>query len=114
MNQSQREQVEVWIEENPNITIKEMKIRIQEKFGLNISKSTVHRNMQRMKFSYITPRPVHNGQDKSKQEEFKKILMKLLSCILKKSYFSSMNRGLAHIQRLDTGGLKKALGHRLR
>ncbi|EAL57748.1 hypothetical protein WwAna0304, partial [Wolbachia endosymbiont of Drosophila ananassae] len=34
MNQSQREQVEVWIEENPNITIKEMKIRIQEKFGL--------------------------------------------------------------------------------
>ncbi|OAM02585.1 MAG: hypothetical protein TV42_05690 [Wolbachia endosymbiont of Dactylopius coccus] len=36
------------------------------------SKSTVHRNMQRMKFSYITPRPVHNGQDKSKQEEFKK------------------------------------------
>lgn len=79
------------------------------------SKSTVHRNMQRMKFSYITPRPVHNGQDKSKQEEFKKkILMKLLSCILKKSCFSSMNRGLAHIQRLDTGGLKKALVHRLR
>nr|WP_082941399.1 MULTISPECIES: winged helix-turn-helix domain-containing protein [unclassified Wolbachia] len=38
-------------------TIKEMKIRIQEKFGLNISKSTVHRNMQRMKFSYITSRP---------------------------------------------------------
>ncbi|EAL57826.1 hypothetical protein WwAna0187 [Wolbachia endosymbiont of Drosophila ananassae] len=28
--------------------------------------------MQKMKFSYITPRPVHNGQDKSKQEEFKK------------------------------------------
>ncbi|GFY65443.1 hypothetical protein TNIN_39431 [Trichonephila inaurata madagascariensis] len=44
----------------------------KERFGLDISKSTVHRNMQRMKFSYITPRPVHNGQDKSKQEEFKK------------------------------------------
>ncbi len=28
--------------------------------------------------------------------------MKLLPSILKKSYFSSMNRGLAHIQRLDT------------
>ncbi len=40
--------------------------------------------------------------------------MKLLSRIPKKSYFSSMNHGLAHIQRLDTGGLKKALGHRLR
>jgi hypothetical protein len=28
--------------------------------------------MQRMKFSYITPRPVHTGQDKGKQEEFRK------------------------------------------
>ncbi len=72
LNQSQREQVEAWIQENPNITIKEMRIKIQERFGLDISKSTVHRNMQRMKFSYITPRPVHNGKDKSKQEEFKK------------------------------------------
>ncbi len=72
LDQSQREQVEAWIQENPNITIKEMRIKIQERFGLDISKSTVHRNMQRMKFSYITPRPVHNGQDKSKQEEFKK------------------------------------------
>ncbi len=72
LNQSQLEQIEVWIEENPNITIREMRIRIQERFGLNISKSTIHRNMQRMKFSYITPRPVHSGQDKNKQEEFKK------------------------------------------
>lgn len=72
LNQSQLEQVETWIQEDHNITIKEIKIRIQENFGLSISKSTVHRNMQRMKFSYITPRPVHNVQNKSKQEEFKK------------------------------------------
>ncbi|KLT21764.1 transposase family protein [Wolbachia endosymbiont of Armadillidium vulgare str. wVulC] len=45
MNHSQLEQVEVWIEENPNITIKEMRIKIQKKFGLNVSKSTVHRNI---------------------------------------------------------------------
>ena len=45
LNQSQLRQIKAWIEENPNITIKEMRIRIQEKFGLNISKSTVHRNM---------------------------------------------------------------------
>ncbi|WP_410543266.1 hypothetical protein [Wolbachia endosymbiont of Nilaparvata lugens] len=32
-----------------------MRIRIQERFGLNISKSAIHRNMQKMKFSYITP-----------------------------------------------------------
>jgi transposase len=66
LNQSQRKQIEVWIQENPNITIKEVRIRIQEKFGLNVSKSTVHRNMRRMKFSYITPRLVHAGQDKGK------------------------------------------------
>jgi hypothetical protein len=64
--------------ENPNITIKEVIIRIQEEFGLNISKSTVHRSMQRMKFSYITPRPVHTGQDKGKQEEFKKNLKEII------------------------------------
>nr|WP_264338609.1 MULTISPECIES: winged helix-turn-helix domain-containing protein [unclassified Wolbachia] len=28
--------------------------------------------MQKLGFSYITPRPVHNKQDKNKQEEFKK------------------------------------------
>jgi Winged helix-turn helix/DDE superfamily endonuclease len=57
-----------------NYTIREMRIRIQERFGLNISKSAIHRNMQRLKFSYITPRPVHSGQDKNKQGEFKKNL----------------------------------------
>ncbi|NUY39418.1 hypothetical protein GO684_01715 [Wolbachia endosymbiont of Litomosoides brasiliensis] len=36
MNQSQFEQVEVWIQENPNITIKKMRIRTQGKFGLNV------------------------------------------------------------------------------
>ncbi|OAM06106.1 MAG: hypothetical protein TV41_04395 [Wolbachia endosymbiont of Dactylopius coccus] len=64
--------IERWIEENPNITIKEAKIRILEEFGLNMGKSTVHREMQKMKFSYITPRPVHYKQDKESQEEFKK------------------------------------------
>lgn len=88
LNQVQLQQIEEWIEENPNITIKEMRIRIQEKFRLNISESTVHRYMQKMKFSYITPRPVHNGQDKSKQEEFKKkISMELLASIQKRAIF---------------------------
>ncbi len=34
--------------------------------------------------------------------------MELLASIQKKSYFSLMNHGLAHIQRLDMGGLKRA------
>lgn len=72
LNQGQREQIEKWIEENPNITIKGVKIKILEEFGLKMGRSTVHREMQKMKFSYITPRPVHYKQDKKVQEEFKK------------------------------------------
>lgn len=34
LNQAQLQQIEAWIEEDPNITIKEMRIKIQEKFGL--------------------------------------------------------------------------------
>ena len=41
LNQSQLEQVEAWIQENPNITIKETRIRIQEKFGLASLQYTV-------------------------------------------------------------------------
>ncbi|RLT60337.1 transposase family protein [Wolbachia endosymbiont of Drosophila ananassae] len=40
--------------------------------------------------------------------------MELLASIQKKSYFSLMNHGLAHIQRLDMGGLKRGLEHRLK
>lgn len=72
LNQNQREQVEKWVQENPNITIKEVKVKILKEFGLSIGKTTVHREMKKMKFSYITPRPVHHKQDKEKQEEFKK------------------------------------------
>ncbi|WP_410543307.1 hypothetical protein [Wolbachia endosymbiont of Litomosoides brasiliensis] len=46
LNWGQFKQVEVWMQENPNITIKEMRIRIQEKLSLNVSKSIVHRSMQ--------------------------------------------------------------------
>lgn len=34
LNQNQREQVEKWIQENPNITIKEVKIKILKEFSL--------------------------------------------------------------------------------
>jgi transposase len=51
---------------------REVKIRILEAFGLNVSRSTVHREMQKMKFSYITPRPVHHKQDPKKTRRIKK------------------------------------------
>ena len=72
LNNIQRKQIEMWVKESPNITIKEVRLKIQKEFALNISKSTVHSEVKKMKFSYITPRPVHHKQDKNKQEEYKK------------------------------------------
>ena len=64
--------VKSWIQENPNITIKSLRIRIAAEMFVDLSKSAVHTVMKKLKFSYISPRPVHYKQDKSKHEEFKK------------------------------------------
>ncbi|NUY39559.1 IS630 family transposase, partial [Wolbachia endosymbiont of Litomosoides brasiliensis] len=82
-----------------------MRVRNSGKFGLNVSKSTVHCNMQEMKFSYITLRLVHN--DKIKLNE-------TISKHPKQELFFLMNCGLAHIRKLGTVGLKRVLEHRLK
>ncbi|NUY39560.1 hypothetical protein GO684_02595 [Wolbachia endosymbiont of Litomosoides brasiliensis] len=66
MNQSQFEQVEVWIQGNLNITVKGIRIRIQEKFILNVSESTVHLRICKNEVSYITPGPIHNEQNRGR------------------------------------------------
>ena len=87
LNKVQRKQVEAWIQENPNITIKEVKIKILNEFGLNVSKSTAHREMQKMKFSYVTPRPVHYKQDAKNKKSSKKNLNKIIDTHPKKEVF---------------------------
>jgi transposase len=72
LNSEQLEEIRHWLELDPNITIKMVRIRIDEKYGIGISKSTVHKAMQGLNFSYITPRPKHYKQDKELIEEFKK------------------------------------------
>ncbi len=52
----------------------------------------VYKHMQKMKFSYITSKPILNKQDKVDKKTLKN-LMKLLVSILNKSYSSLMNRG---------------------
>ncbi|NUY39432.1 hypothetical protein GO684_01810 [Wolbachia endosymbiont of Litomosoides brasiliensis] len=89
--------------------MKEVKIRIQEKFGLNISKSTVYHDVQKMKFLYIALNQIHNEQDKGRQEEFFKKVNETIVSILNKSYSSLMNHGLAHIRKLDACCLERAL-----
>ncbi len=51
------------MQENLNITIKKMRNKNQKKLSLNVSKTTINHNIQKMKFSYITPRPIHNEQE---------------------------------------------------
>lgn len=72
LDQKQKDQIKEWIAANPNITIKELRIIIKDRFSIDISKSTVHRTMRMLSFSYQTPRPKHYKQDHAIVEEFKK------------------------------------------
>ena len=68
----QLHEVKKWIELNPNITINALKIKIEGEWEITLSKSTVHKVMKDLNFSYITPRPRHYKQDKIAVDEFKK------------------------------------------
>lgn len=73
LNDEQQEKIREVIErEGAKLTGKKLKTIIKEKFSIEISKSTAHRLMQKLGFSYITPRPVHHKQDAKKEKEFKK------------------------------------------
>jgi transposase len=67
-----KERIKKWLEKDPNISIIAIKEKIKEQFDINISKSTIHRAMKGLGFSYITPRKNHYKQDKEKVESFKK------------------------------------------
>jgi transposase len=61
-----------WIKENCNLTLDQIVIRLNESFEVKTSKSAVHRMLQKLKLSYITPRPRHYEQNPNLQAEFKK------------------------------------------
>jgi transposase len=46
--------------------------KAEEICGKKISKSSMYREIQKMRYSYITPHPQHYKQDKDKVEAFKK------------------------------------------
>lgn len=66
--------IEEWLNKDPNLTIKKVRLMIKEEMGIEVSKSTVHRLMKKLGFSHITARSVHYKQDKEKLKEFKKKL----------------------------------------
>lgn len=72
LNDSQRSRILEMIMNDSQLTIKAVQIKIKELFDLEISKSTVHREIKKLNYSYIKPRPKHFKQDQNKVDEFKK------------------------------------------
>ena len=68
----ERNIIERWIAEDSQLSINAVRLKIEESFGKKLCMSAVHNLLKHLKFSYITPRPVHYKQDKNNQEEFKK------------------------------------------
>jgi transposase len=72
INEDCIEKVKQWVKKDSGITIAKIVIRLKDECGVNTSKSAVHRLLGQIELSYITPRPMHHKQEKSKQIEFKK------------------------------------------
>lgn len=66
------EQITKVIAGNSAITIKELRLIIEEQIGKKASKSTCHNIMAQCGFSYKTARKRHYKSDPVKQDEFKK------------------------------------------
>ena len=64
--------IQNWLEQDNTITIKVLRLRIEQEFGKKIGKTATHDLMKKLGFSYITPRPKHYKQVEEKQIEFKK------------------------------------------
>jgi transposase len=72
LNQEQEQEIKKWIEANASITINYLRLMILENMNIALSPATVHRLLQRLRFSYITPRPKHYKQNEKLKDEFKK------------------------------------------
>jgi transposase len=108
LNCAQQEQItNVIAEGGANLTAKKLKVIIEEMFSIDVSKSTAHRLMQKLGFSYITPRPVHYKQDKDKQEEFKKNLNETISADPEKEVFFFDESRFGTHSKLGHGWFKK-------
>lgn len=67
-----RDTILTWIEQDCNLTLDKVVFKLKEQFGLESSKSAVHRVLSDLNLSYITPRPRHYKQEETKRVEFKK------------------------------------------
>jgi len=72
INQAHEGTIYEWLKMDPNMTLKEIVLRLKEDFDVKTSIPGVHTLLSRLKLSYITPRPIHHKQNREAQLEFKK------------------------------------------
>jgi transposase len=75
LTDAQEVMVYKWIEGDSQITIDQLKQKIMSELNLEISRSSVHRIIKKLKFSYITARAQHYKQDVAALPEAKKNLI---------------------------------------
>lgn len=76
LDDSDREVLKKLIEGNPQVTLNFLVQKVQEICKKKISMTSMHRELRKMKYSHITPRPQHYKQDKEKVDAFKKTSIK--------------------------------------
>lgn len=64
--------IKAWLRDDCSLTLKSLKVKLFEAFGLSVSTAAIHRTMPKLDLAYITPRPCHFKQSKKRQLEFKK------------------------------------------
>jgi len=62
--------IKEWVEQNHNITAKEIVVKIKESFEVNTSRSSVYRALHKLKLVHITPRPSHYKKPPNSENEF--------------------------------------------
>jgi len=72
LNDTQRTGIMEWLKADSQLTLEAIRLKIKEQYNIEISKSTVHREIQKQNYFYIKPRPQHFKQDPNQVTEFKK------------------------------------------
>jgi transposase len=72
LNSDEEATVKTWLTQDSQLTIDHLKLRIEQDLGKVLGRTTVHRLIKKLSFSYITPRPRHYKQDLKTLEEAKK------------------------------------------
>ena len=72
LNDADRAIVKSWIEVDPSLTLDALVIKSADNLQKIISRTTMYREVVKMKYSYITPRKQHINNDPKLAEEFKK------------------------------------------